>query len=55
MKERPANTRPAPASEPVGIVISRGRDAEPAPLFSAYMYAPAPDDARVAMPVLAGA
>ena len=41
--------------EPVGIVISRGRDVEPAPVFSAYMYAPVPDDALVALPVLAGA
>mgnify|MGYP006140938607 CR=1 FL=1 len=55
MKERPTNSRPAPATEPVGIVISRGRDVEPAPVFSAYMYAPVPDDALVAMPVLAGA
>ena len=26
----------------MGIVISRGREIESAPLFAAYMYAPAP-------------
>ena len=26
----------------MGIVISRGRETESAPLFAAYMYAPAP-------------
>jgi hypothetical protein len=31
--------------EPVGIVISGGQtDAEPAPRFSAYIWAPAPED-----------
>ena len=30
--------------EPVGIVISRGWEPETLPRFSAYMWAPAPDD-----------
>ena len=30
--------------EPVGIVISRGREPEMAPRFVAYMWAPGPDD-----------
>lgn len=55
MKERATSTKPAPAPEPVGIVISRGRDIEPPPFFSAYMYAPVPDDVLAAAPVLAGA
>lgn len=29
--------------EPVGIVISRGADPEPAPAMFAYMWAPAPE------------
>ena len=29
--------------EPVGIVISRGSRAEPAPRFSAYIWGPAPE------------
>jgi len=32
------------STEPVGIVISRGRETELPPRFSAYMYAPAPDE-----------
>ena len=36
---------PAPGSEPVGIVISRGDRAEPTPKFSAWIYAPSPVDA----------
>jgi hypothetical protein len=55
MKERVTSPKPAPATEPVGIVISRGRDIEPPPFFSAYMYAPVPDEALTATPVLAGA
>ena len=55
MKERVSSPKPSPASEPVGIVISRGRDVEPSPFFSAYMYAPVPDDALAVTPVLAGA
>lgn len=41
-----AARRPAPVvtGEPVGIVISRGREAEAAPRFSAYMYGPAPEE-----------
>lgn len=30
--------------EPVGIVISRGWEAESPPRFSAYMWAPGPDE-----------
>lgn len=30
--------------EPVGIVISRGREPESTPRFSAYVWAPFPDD-----------
>ena len=30
--------------EPVGIVISRGRDPETAPRFSAYVWAPFPEE-----------
>jgi hypothetical protein len=30
--------------EPVGIVISRGREPETTPRFSAYVWAPYPDD-----------
>jgi hypothetical protein len=30
--------------EPVGIVISRGREQETTPRFSAYVWAPFPDD-----------
>ena len=32
------------SDEPVGIVISRGRETSPAPRFSAYVWAPGPDD-----------
>jgi hypothetical protein len=47
-QKKPARrTAPVVATEPVGIVISRGREAESAPRFSAYMYAPVPDDAAV--------
>jgi hypothetical protein len=31
-------------SEPVGIVISRGWEPETTPRFSAYVWAPSPDD-----------
>ena len=31
------------SQEPVGIVISRGLDPEPAPAMFAYIWAPAPD------------
>jgi hypothetical protein len=30
--------------EPVGIVISRGYEPETTPRFSAYVWAPSPDD-----------
>jgi hypothetical protein len=30
--------------EPVGIVISRGREPETTPRFSAYVWAPFPED-----------
>lgn len=30
--------------EPVGIVISRGWEPATTPMFSAYMWAPAPED-----------
>lgn len=38
--------------EPVGIVISRGREPETTPRFSAYVWAPGPDDEleKVAQP-----
>lgn len=32
------------SDEPVGIVISRGRESNPTPRFSAYVWAPGPDD-----------
>lgn len=48
-------TRTAPAGEPVGIVISRGREPETIPVFAAYMYAPDPGAGAAAAGVLAGA
>lgn len=41
------------STEPVGIVISRGREAEAAPRFSAYMYGPAPEEREPREAVLA--
>ncbi|HJR43725.1 MAG TPA: hypothetical protein VJ812_16640 [Gemmatimonadaceae bacterium] len=40
-----AATRPSSTTieEPIGIVISRGRRDEPAPVVSAYVWGPAPD------------
>lgn len=35
---------PTQFEEPVGIVISRGREPETTPRFSAYVWAPFPDD-----------
>jgi len=35
---------PSPLDEPVGIVISRGWEPEKAPRFTAYEWAPGPDD-----------
>ena len=37
-------TLPTEFDEPVGIVISRGREPETTPRFSAYVWAPYPDD-----------
>lgn len=34
-----------PTSEPIGIVISRGTSAEDTPVFWAYVWGPAPEDA----------
>ena len=38
---------PALFDEPVGIVISRGREPETTPRFSAYVWAPYPGDVIV--------
>ena len=35
---------PPTHDEPVGIVISRGRETETTPRFSAYVWAPYPED-----------
>jgi hypothetical protein len=35
---------PKPFDEPVGIVISRGREPETTPRFFAYVWAPFPDE-----------
>lgn len=35
---------PTQFDEPVGIVISRGREPETTPRFSAYVWAPFPED-----------
>lgn len=35
---------PTEFDEPVGIVISRGREPETTPRFSAYVWAPFPDE-----------
>jgi hypothetical protein len=37
-------TLPTQFDEPVGIVISRGREPETTPRFSAYVWAPFPED-----------
>jgi hypothetical protein len=37
-------TSQAQADEPVGIVISGGQTPETTPRFSAYMWAPGPED-----------
>lgn len=39
-----ASKRPVTVDEPVGIVISRGSRAEPAPLFQLFLYGPFPDE-----------
>lgn len=36
--------RPSQSDEPVGIVISSGWEPEATPCFSAYMWAPGPED-----------
>ena len=38
-----ASTRVPVAEEPFGIIISRGKRDEPAPLFWAYVWGPAPE------------
>lgn len=43
MKERHSKKEHTPSAEPVGIVISQGRWPETAPVFSAYLYAPDPE------------
>lgn len=35
-----------PAPEPIGIVISSGRTVETPPMFSAYVWGPAPKDTK---------
>ncbi|MFL5463304.1 MAG: hypothetical protein ACJ77J_12200 [Gemmatimonadaceae bacterium] len=32
------------AAEPMGIIISRGDTTQPTPVFSAYVWGPAPDE-----------
>jgi len=34
------------STEPLGIVISRGDKTEPTPVFAAYIWAPAPEEAE---------
>jgi hypothetical protein len=41
MKKDPKDTS---ASEPMGIIISRGDTTQPTPVFSAYVWGPAPDE-----------
>lgn len=41
------STPPLKLEEPVGIVISGGHPPEAAPRFSAYIWAPGPDDELV--------
>ena len=40
MKKQPT---PKVSNEPLGIIISRGDKREPTPVFSAYIWAPAPE------------
>ena len=42
-KESEARAHRAGDEEPMGIVISRGRERAQAPVFTAYMYAPDPE------------
>ena len=37
------STEKSHQDEPVGIVISRGSRAEPAPIFQAFVWGPAPE------------
>lgn len=37
------NRKDSGATEPIGIVISRGDRTEPTPVFSAYIWGPAPE------------
>ncbi len=39
-----ASKHPVAPDEPVGIVISRGSRAEPAPIFRLFLYGPYPDE-----------
>lgn len=38
----PNKTKTSPADEPLGIIISRGSREEPTPVFSTYVWGPAP-------------
>jgi hypothetical protein len=38
-----ASAQAAASEEPFGIIISRGKRDEPAPLFWAYVWGPAPE------------
>jgi hypothetical protein len=42
-----ANTEDLRAQEPVGIVISRGTRAEPAPIFHSFVWGAAPEQTPV--------
>lgn len=48
----PTKTNTSPTDEPLGIIISRGSREEPTPVFSTYVWGPAPvegsDDASKA-------
>lgn len=43
MTKKPDSKR---SDEPLGIIISRGSKEEPTPLFSTYVWGPAPDEAN---------
>ena len=43
MAAKSATSTNTNTEEPIGIVISRGRRDEPAPVVSAYVWGPAPD------------
>jgi hypothetical protein len=42
-----ASTQDPRANEPVGIIISRGRQIEPAPIFHSFVWGVAPELAPV--------